>query len=73
MHNSILYLENAAVPPGAQTAALWHTDLFSNVPEDTDVFHVLASSPRFPEYVAASGQLYLIAPDGTITYKGPTQ
>jgi hypothetical protein len=66
MHDSILML-NASVPAGSTAVAAVHTDIHSDVPEDTDVFHVLASNPRLPEFVSARGHLYRIDIDGTIT------
>lgn len=67
MHRSILMLDPASgAPPGSTTRALFHTDIYSTVPEDTDVFHVLASKPPLPEFVSAQGHLYRIDVDGTI-------
>jgi hypothetical protein len=44
MHRTILMLDPASGgPPGSSTQALFHTDIYSTLPEDTDVFHVLAS------------------------------
>ncbi|HVS47042.1 MAG TPA: hypothetical protein VMS32_10330 [Verrucomicrobiae bacterium] len=69
MHQIILDVAQSA-PVGTTAVAGWHTDIFSNVPEDTDVFHVLARTPPTPDYVGAQGQMYKIAIDGTITYQG---
>jgi hypothetical protein len=67
MHRSILMLDPTSnVPPGTTTQALIHSDIYSTVPEDTDVFHVLASKPAMPEFVSAQGHLYRIEVDGTI-------
>lgn len=69
MHRSILYLDpSKGVPGGSRTSALFHTDLFSTVPEDSDVFHVLASSPPVPEYVDAQNMLYAIDEKGNIRF-----
>jgi hypothetical protein len=43
-----------------------HTHVLSDVPEDTDVFHVLARKPLIPEYVLTENHMYLIRVDGTI-------
>ncbi len=70
MHRSII---DAAVPPPTQDKRLvagFHTDIFSDVPEDTDVFHVLARTPLIPEYVVARGNRYLIQTDGSIEPNG---
>ncbi len=47
-----------------------HNDLFSNVPEDTDVFHVLIRRPLLPDFVSAGGRMFLIKTDGSIEDKG---
>ncbi|SPE44305.1 exported hypothetical protein [Candidatus Sulfotelmatobacter sp. SbA7] len=44
-----------------------HTHVLSNVPEDSDVFYVLARKPSIPEYVGTlDGKIYVILVDGTI-------
>jgi hypothetical protein len=69
MHNSILAQDiDAGVPAGKHAAAGWRTVVVENVPQDTDVFHVLARTPPIPDYVSAQGQLYLIKTDGSIEY-----
>ncbi len=40
------------------------------VPEDTDVFHLLARIPRVPELIASKKYRYHIAIDGTISMLG---
>lgn len=69
MHRAILEPE-LAVKPGYTLTSGVHTDIFSDVPEDTDVFHVLIRRPRMPEYVAAHGEMFLIKIDGSIEDKG---
>jgi hypothetical protein len=74
MHNSILARPADAgqdAPQNAHLLAGYHTVVVENVPQDTDVFHVLARKPPLAEYVSAQGQLYLINTDGSIEYKGP--
>ena len=71
MHNSIIAQAlDEGVPAGAHVTAGFHTDVVEDVPQDTDVFHVLSRTPPLPDYVSANGQLYLIQTDGTIVYKG---
>jgi hypothetical protein len=72
MHKSILDIPTDAHAGGHVTAGT-HNDIYSDVPEDTDVFHVLARTPLVPDYVSAQGHLYLIDTDGTITDKGTAQ
>ena len=74
MHNSILARPADAgpgAPPNTHAVAGFHTVVVENVPQDSDVFHVLARKPPLQEYVSAQGQLYLINTDGSIEYKGP--
>lgn len=72
MHNSVLAQPvDTSLPNGAQLKAGFHTVVVENVPQDTDVFHVLARKPSIPDYVDAQGQLYVINVDGSIEYKGP--
>jgi hypothetical protein len=69
MHNSVLAMDaSAGVPAGSHVAAGFHTDVVENIPQDTDVFHVLARTPPIPDYVSAQGYLYKIDTDGTIEY-----
>lgn len=72
MHNSVLAQPlGTSLPNGAQLKAGFHTVVVENVPQDTDVFHVLTRKPSIPDYVDAQGQLYVINVDGSIEYKGP--
>ena len=64
IHKSIL--EIAAPPHGKQAAAGAHTHVLSDVPEDTDVFHVLRQDPPLPEFVGAGRFVYQVMTDGTI-------
>ena len=50
------------------TAAGYHTAVLDDIPEDTDVFHVLARRPSVPEYIATKQYVFRIEPDGTINY-----
>ena len=72
MHESILEIA-PVVPDHATEVAGFHTAILADIPEDTDVFHVLARRPLEPEYVAAKGELYMIMTDGTIQDKGPVK
>jgi hypothetical protein len=68
LHKTIL--ETPAVPKDAVRLAGFHTHVLSDVPEDTDVFHVLTRQPPQPEYIGTMRKdLYTIDTDGTI-HKG---
>lgn len=69
MHQRILEIPMNA-PAGSTVQAGFHSDIFSDTPEDTDVFHVLIRRPSIAEYVVAGGEMYLIQPDGSIVDQG---
>jgi len=63
MHKMIL--ESAPVP-GKKMVGGFHTHFLSDVPEDTDVFHVLTQDPPLPEMVVTAHFMYEVMADGTI-------
>lgn len=63
MHKSIL--ETASVP-GKKVVSRIHTHVLSDLPEDTDVFHVLTQDPPLPEFVRTPNFTYRVNIDGTI-------
>ena len=65
LHKSIIEF---TVPEGAKPESGYHTAVLDEVPEDTDVFHVLAREPKVPELVVTQNYVYHIQPDGTIRY-----
>jgi hypothetical protein len=66
LHKSILE-SGASNDKGKKLVAGIHTHVLSDLPEDTDVFHVLTQDPRSPEIVATSHFVYKILVDGSIT------
>ncbi|GAC1620401.1 MAG: hypothetical protein NVS9B13_10670 [Candidatus Acidiferrum sp.] len=44
----------------------YHSHVLSDVPEDTDVFHVLRQKPPIPEIVGTKSFLYIVHVDGSI-------
>lgn len=50
--------------------SLCHVDMKDNIPEDTDVFHVLQRSIKVPQMVATKHFVFKIEVDGTIRYIG---
>jgi hypothetical protein len=65
LHKSIIEF---SVPEGMKPATGYHTAILDDVPEDTDVFHVLARQPKIGELVVTNKYVYRIAEDGTIAY-----
>ena len=66
LHKSII--EFRTPPEGEKVEGGFHTAVLDDVPEDTDVFHVLVRRPPVPEWVGTKKYVYRIEPDGTITY-----
>ena len=64
MHKTIL--ETAPTSGKKKVAAGVHTHVLSDLPEDTDVFHVLTQDPPMPEFVATAHFMYQVKTDGTI-------
>jgi hypothetical protein len=64
LHKSII---EPAKPSKQKTVAGIHTHVLSDLPEDTDVFHVLTQDPRLPEMIGTPHFLYEVRTDGTIT------
>ena len=64
LHKGII--ENGPVPAGTKAAAGFHNHVLSDVPEDTDVFHVLTEKPAIPEYIGTEIAVYAVETDGTI-------
>lgn len=67
LHISIIEVE---FDPSKQNTveAGFHTAVLDDIPEDTDVFHVLSRKPSVPEWIATKKYVYRIEPDGTINY-----
>jgi hypothetical protein len=66
MHKSIL--ESPPPDKSKKLAAGFHSHNLSDLPEDTDVFHVLTQDPRIPEMIRTPHFLYQVRPDGFITF-----
>ncbi len=63
MHKTII---ETAPRSGKKAVAGFHTHVLSDLPEDTDVFHVLTQDPPVPEFVGAPHFTYQVKADGTI-------
>lgn len=68
MHKSIIEL---ASPPKDKEKIVFdtHTHVLSDLPEDTDVFHVLTQDPPKPSFVMTAHFMYEIGIDGGIAIK----
>jgi len=65
MHKTIL--ETPPPDKGKKLAAGFHSHVLGDLPEDTDVFHVLTQDPRMPEIVGTAHFTYRVRTDGAIT------
>lgn len=71
LHNSVIEFRAPPPPqPGAKMEAGSHTAVVAEIPEDTDVLHVLVRTPRIPEFVMTDHFIYRIDPDGRINFLG---
>ncbi|HEY0461230.1 MAG TPA: hypothetical protein VGC97_18990 [Pyrinomonadaceae bacterium] len=65
LHKAIIEFQ---VPTGIKPESGFHTAILDDIPEDTDVFHVLAREPKVPEMIVTQKFVYQIKIDGTIVY-----
>ena len=67
MHKSILDIDTKNPPKGALKIEFsYHTHVLSDLPEDTDVFHVLTEKPRLPEMIGTQHFIYKVEESGAI-------
>ena len=65
LHKSIIEFR---FPKDATPDSGYHTAILDDVPEDSDVFHVLTRTPKIPEWVVTNKYVYQIKPDGSLLY-----
>lgn len=65
LHKAIIEFQ---VPKGQIPQTGYHTAIMDNIPEDTDVFHVLTRSPKISELIVTEKYVYQVKPDGLIVY-----
>lgn len=68
MHIGIAEFDRSKRPPESRMTAGVHRTMVSDVPEDTDVYHVLTRRPHVFEYVFTPRFLYMINEDGSIRF-----
>lgn len=69
LHNGIIEYGPPRSAEG-QLEMFTHTAVLDNIPEDTDVFAVLARTPRVPELLVTDAFIYRIEIDGSIGLLG---
>jgi hypothetical protein len=70
LHRAVIEFGAEPAPAGGRVEAGTHVAVLDDVPEDTDVFHVLTRTPKVPQYVVTNAFVYNIATDGTIRLLG---
>jgi len=65
LHKSVIEFQ---VPKDINPETGYHTAVLDDIPEDTDVFHVLTRSPKIPELIVTNKYVYQVKPDGAIVY-----
>ena len=73
MHKSIIENPAPAADGGNTLVAGMHNHVLSDLPEDTDVFHVLSRKPAIPEMVVTGKFRYAINVEGGIEYVGKSE
>jgi hypothetical protein len=68
LHKAIIEFETSA-----NTQAGFHVAVLDDVPEDTDVFHVLSRKPSVPHLIATRKYVYQVEVDGSIRYLGEAE
>ncbi|HEY0097752.1 MAG TPA: hypothetical protein VGB76_02260 [Pyrinomonadaceae bacterium] len=71
MHKAIIEIDAPANTK--EVAAGFHTAVMDDIPEDTDVFYVLARKPAVPEWIGTRKYVYKVEVDGTIKYVMTTE
>lgn len=67
LHKTILEISEGSLPKGSKMQNGVHSHFLTDVPEDTDVFHVLTRQPSVPEFIITKDRkFYEITTDGTI-------
>jgi hypothetical protein len=72
LHKSVIENEPPKDKDQRQVAGI-HTHVLDEVPEDTDVFHVLTRKPSVPELIRTDHFVFVVEPDGAIKYLGKVE
>jgi hypothetical protein len=72
LHKSVIEVEPPKDEVNKQAAGI-HTHVLDDIPEDTDVFHVLTRKPSVPEMILTKQFVFQVDPDGSIKYVGKAE
>jgi hypothetical protein len=70
LHRSVIDRAAPENGPNGQLAMGVHTHVLDDMPEDTDVFHVLTRRPTAPELIRTKKFVFQVEVDGNIKYLG---
>jgi hypothetical protein len=73
LHKSVIEIEPPKDKDNQQVAGGVHTHVLDDVPEDTDVFHVLTRKPSVPEMVITKQFVFQVDPAGSTKYVGTSE
>ena len=73
LHRALMEVGPPPEEKGHRAEASMHAHFLSDVPEDTDVLHVLVRETSLPEYITSEKFMYRLDHDGTIHLLGRTQ
>lgn len=68
LHKALM--EFRAPPPGTEPQAAMHAAVLDDIPEDSDVFHVIVRRPQVPQLIVTNAFIYQIEVDGRIRLMG---
>ena len=68
MHIGMIEFDRSKRPPETRLVGGVHRTIVSDLPEDSDVFHVLTRTPSVFEYLFTPRFLYMINEDGSIRF-----
>jgi hypothetical protein len=72
LHKSVIEVEPPKDEVNRQVAGV-HTHVLDDIPEDSEVFHVLTRKPSVPEMVITKQFVIQGDPEGSITYVGKSE
>ena len=72
LHKAVIEVEPPKDRDNQQVGGI-HTHVLDDIPEDTDVFHVLTRKPAVPELVITKQFVFQVGCDGTIQYVGKVE
>jgi hypothetical protein len=72
LHKSVIEVEPPKDKNNQQVAGI-HTHVLDDIPEDTDVLHVLTRKPSVPEMVLTKQFVFQVDSDGGIKYVGKSE